>query len=375
MRRAPRLFPVAVLATARVASADPWAMSMEAGAEADSNVERVETGPGLMTERIAAPVGRAGGRIDHRDHVLGGAYAIGVSALARMVASSRTKPENVMLYGGEARWMHGVESRPISIGIDLIGANTLALSGGRGARTFRNLGGDALVVLGNGDDRHLTLAVGGRDFVYKPNHAFDWHGPLANARLDAMLWQSAGKTRSLELITALAFEARTYASTALSNVCPRDAPPSDLCSAPTSLIRRDRYQRANLELSWTGDVVATGGYQLTVIDSNSYGQSLIRHRIMASLTAELFDKLFGSATATLQIDQYPDGVVIETDIQHQEFTNLEDENRSSLQLRLARELTSTWSLEARAAVWRDLSNTGATSFRRELVYAGVIYSH
>lgn len=375
MRRAARLFPVAVLGVARIAGAEPWIVTMEAGAEADSNVERVETGPGLMTDRIAAPVGRAGGRIDHKDHVLGGAYAFGISALARMVASSKTAPENVMLYAGEARWMHGVEARPITVGVDIIGANTLALSGGRGARTFRNVGGDALVVLGSGDERHLTLAVGGRDFVYKPNHAFDWHGPLANARLDAMLWQSSGKTRSLELITTLAFEARTYASTALANQCPSGAPPSDQCSAPTSLTRRDRYQRANVELSWTGDVVATGGYQLTVIDSNSYGQSLIRHRIVASLTAELFDKLFGSATATLQLDQYPDGVVIETGIQHQEFTNLEDENRSSLQLRLARELSTAWSLEARAAVWRDLSNTGATSFRRELIYAGVIYSH
>src|SRR4051794_36082166 len=111
MRRAARLFPVAVLGVARIASAEPWTMTMEAGAEADSNVERVQTGPMLMTERIAAPVGRAGGRIDHRDHLFGGAYAFGASALARMVASSKTLPENVMLYAGEARWMHGIEAR------------------------------------------------------------------------------------------------------------------------------------------------------------------------------------------------------------------------------------------------------------------------
>jgi hypothetical protein len=112
-----------------------------------------------------------------------------------------------------------------------------------------------------------------------------------------------------------------------------------------------------------------------VIDSNSFGQSLIRHRIMASVTTELIDKLFGSATATLQLDQYPDGIVIQTDVQHQEFSNLEDENRSSLQVRIARELSTAWSLEARAAVWRNLGNSSGMSFRRELVYAGVIYAH
>ncbi|HET7501183.1 MAG TPA: hypothetical protein VFK02_09275, partial [Kofleriaceae bacterium] len=331
-------------------------------------------GSGLMTERIAAPVGRAGARIERKDRVLGGGYALDASIHARMVASSRTKPENVMLYTGDARWLRAIESRPIAVGLAVTAADALAITGGTGARTFRNLGGDALLALGSGDDRHLTLAVGGRDFAYKPIHAFDWRGVVANARLDVVLWQTTGKIKSLELWTTLGFEDRRYASTAVTDICTPGAEPSSQCNVPTSLTRRDRYQRAAVELNWVGDVVATAGYQLTVIDSNSYGQSLVRHRISAAMTAELADKLFGTATATLQIDQYPDGVLIETDVQRQEFTNLEDENRSSLQVRIARELSSSWSLEARGAVWRDFGNTGAASFRRELVYGGVVYS-
>jgi hypothetical protein len=374
MRRA-AVQVAAILGSVRIVAADPWTVTMEGGAEADSNVERVETGPGLMIEQIAAPVGRAGGRVDHKAQLLGGAYIVGLSALARMVASAKARPENVMLYAGEARWLHGIEARPVSLGVSVMGANTLALSGGRGARTFRNLGADGVAVLGGGEERQLTLAIGGRDFVYKPNHDFDWHGPVASARLDVALWQAAGKTRTLELTALLAVEARTHASTARANICPPDAPPNLECSASTTLTRRDRYQRASVELSWTGEVVATTGYQITVIDSNSYGQSMIRHRVMASATAELTDKLFGSATATLHIDQYLDGLIVETDALHQEFTSLEDENRSSLQVRIARELSPTWSLEARAALWRDFGNSSAASFRRELVYAGVIYSH
>jgi hypothetical protein len=279
-----------------------------------------------------------------------------------------------MLYTGDGRWLRAIDSRPIAMGLAINAADALAITGGVGARTFRNLGGDVLLALGGGEDRSLTLALGGRDFTYKPNHMFDWHGAVANARIDVVLWQTSGKIKSLELATLFGFEQRTYASKALTDICPPGAEPSSQCTPPTSLIRRDRYQRASVELTWTGEIVATAGYQLTVIDSNSFGQSLVRHRITSSVTAELADQLFGTATATLQIDQYPDGALVETDLARQEFTNLEDENRSSLQVLIARKLSASWSLEARGAVWRDFGNTGAGSFRRELVYAGVMFS-
>jgi len=381
MRRAARsavavgIFGVlGVLGIARVADAGPWTVTMEGGAEADSNVARVETGSGLPNERVTAPVGRAGARIGHRGQLLGGGYILAASGLGRWVASGKVDNENVMLYAVDARWLHPIESRPVAVGVGITASDSFAITGGTGARTFRNLGGDAVVVLGSGDDRHLTLAAGGRDFSYKPDHMFDWRGPIANARLDVALWQGAARSRSLELTTVLDVEARTYASIAQKNVCPPGSRPSTTCTNSSTATRADRFQRASLDLTWTGDVVATAGYQLTVVDSNSYGQSLIRHRVMMSVTAELIDKLFGSATATLQLDQYPDGRVVEKDIQHIEFQNLDDENRSSLQVRIARELSSSWSLEARAAVWRDFDTTGTASFRRELVYAGIIYS-
>ena len=364
-----------ILGVARTAGAEAWTMTMETGAEADTNVERVETGAGATAEPIAAPVGVIGAQLANQGRVLDGAYAVGGSALARLVASSQARPENVMLLSGEGRWLHAIESRPIAAGLSLIAADALPITGGTGARTFRNLGADALLSLWSGEDRRLTLSVGARDFSYKPSHAFDWYGPVGNTRLDLVLWQTSDKTRALELAATFGLEERTYASTALADTCPPNALPSYQCLGGTSLTRRDHYQRANLELKWVGEIIATAGYQLTVIDSNSYGQSLIRHRITASGTVELASRLYGTATATLQIDQYPDGVLIEKDFQNQEFTSLEDESRSSLQVRLARELSAAWSLEARGAVWRDVGNTGGMSFRRELIYAGVVYSH
>jgi hypothetical protein len=369
MRRA-ALPAIGILGVAGIAAADPWTVRMETGAEADSNVARSED-----TAPVAAAVGRLGARIDHRDQLLGGSYIVEVSGLARMVASAEPQDESVMLYVGELRWLHPIGTGSLAAGVHLTAADSFGVLVPIGARTYRNLGGDALIMLGHGDD-HLMLGVGGRDFWYKPHgselepHVFDWRGPVANARLDTMLWQTPDRTRNLELAATLGFEARSYSSKAKLNCSPNN-PVDDPCVMDTMLRRRDRYQRAGLELTWTGGVVATGSYQATVIDSNSYGQSLIRQRIIAAVTLEPWSALFVSATATLQIDQYPDGIPV-GDLLHQELTSLEDENRSSLQVLITRAVSAAWSLEARGAIWRDFGTTGA-SFRRELIYAGVLY--
>ena len=70
---------------ARTASADPWIVTFEGGTEADTNVQHVETGPGIADKPVAAGFVRLGGRIDRRDHLAGGTYALSVSALTRTV--------------------------------------------------------------------------------------------------------------------------------------------------------------------------------------------------------------------------------------------------------------------------------------------------
>ena len=49
MRRAALLWTLTTVGTAH---ATPWAVTGEAGAEVDTNVERVETGPGLTTPPV-----------------------------------------------------------------------------------------------------------------------------------------------------------------------------------------------------------------------------------------------------------------------------------------------------------------------------------
>lgn len=363
-----------VLALSGEARPAPWNVTFEAGAEEDTNVQRVETGPGLDTHRVASGVMRVGGKLDKRGRLAGGSYSVLGSALARMVGDSEASSENVMLFAAEGRYLHPIEQRPVSFGIALAGVNAVPLTNEIGARTFVNLGADGLLVLDGGDERHLTIGFGWRDFTYKENHDFDWDGPAASARLDLELWAPSGGTRSVELAAFAAAESRSYNSYALANACPPDSPPSDSCSAPTSLIRRDRSTRVGAEVTYTGKVIASVGYQLNVIDSNSFGQSLIRHRTTVSATKSLPWGLAGTALAILQIDQYIDGLVVKKDLQRSEFTSLDDENRSSLQLRLGRTMTAAWTVEARGAIWRDLGGQMDTTFRRASIYVGAIYA-
>jgi hypothetical protein len=358
------------------ASAGPWLVTAEGGGEVDSNVQRVETGSGLMTSPIASPVMRFGLRVDHRDRAFGGAYVFGISDLTRIVGDPSVSVENVTVLGGDLRWLRPIGERPVLAGVGLTAADAFGINDPIGARTFRNLGADAVLVVRSGEERNLTLAVGGRQFHYKPqpDRAYDWSGPTAGARLDLILWQSPGNTRSLELVTTLGFEARGYEVTALVNACAPGAKPDPSCSTGTDLLRRDRYQRAGIELTWIGRQVIAAGYQVAVIDSNSFGQSLTRHRVTASATASL-GATFATVLAILQIDKYNDGLIVQRDLQATQFTNIEDENRSSLQLRLARKLSPAWSLELRGAIWRNLAGAAKElSFHRELGYLGLVYA-
>jgi hypothetical protein len=363
---------------AGIAAADPaptQTLTVEGGAEADSNIRRAETGGGLMTERVGGPVMRFGGRLDRRGRVQRGAYTLATSMLARVVGNGEARDENVALLAGDLRWARAIGKRPVALGAGVAYADALQLSSGtNGGRAFRTAAADAMLVLRKDDDRSLTLTAGPRYFHYKPLEGYDWWGPAFTARFDLGLWESPESTRTLELAAILGFEARIYDALASARGCPENAPPDPSCYAPTSLPRRDRYQRAGVELTYTGRFVGSVGYQLAVVDSNSFGQSVVRHRATLSATMELPRRWIGTVLATLQIDRYLDGLILEKDLQHQEYTSLDDANRSSLQIRLARRVNDVWSIEGRFAVWRDLGGNLPTDYRRELVYVGAVYT-
>jgi hypothetical protein len=359
---------------AGTASAGPWRGQIEAGGEIDTNVQRVETGPALDTATAKAPLVRAGGRVERAGRRGANVFALTASGSLRRSLDRGITTEDTALLGVDARWLRALGERPASAGLRAVYADALPLSGVEGTRTFRSLTGEGLLVLRREEGDQITLLAGARSLTYKPDHDFDWVGPTAGVRFDRTLWTSEDDTRTVELDADYRVERRAYDGAAFANRCEPGAEPTPMCFAPTASRRADLYHVASVEATYTGDRVLSAGYQLTYVDSNSYGQSLVRHRVTLSATSELPAGFIGTATITGQLDQYLDTLILARDVQSVSFTALDDDNRSSLQLRAAHPVGDSLSVEGRAAFWTDLSGPDDVKFRRLLLYAGVVWA-
>jgi hypothetical protein len=366
---------LAVIGTAGGAGAGPWRVQVEGGGEIDSNVQRVETGPDLDTDPYTAPLVRAGGRVERSSRRGAGGYALLLSFAARTSLDRAVETEDVATLGLDARWLRAIGERPVAAGARAVYVDALPLAGVAGTRTFRSIGGEGVLMLRREEGDLVTLVAGARALTYKPDADFDWRGPTAGLRYERTLWHNADDTRTVDLTAEYRVERRAYDGAAFANRCEPGADPAPMCFAPTDLRRADLYHSASIETTYTGARVLSAGYQLVVVDSNSYGQSLIRHRLQLAATTELPGGFIGTATLTGQLDQYLDTLIIARDVQSNSFTTVDDDNRSSLQVRAAHPISPRLSFEARAAFWTDLLGPSETSFRRLLVYGGVVWAN
>jgi len=365
---------VLVCSVNRPAAAEPWRVQLEGGAEVDSNVERLETGPELENRARTAPLVRTGTRVSRSTRRGAGGHGLHVVATTRTSLDRRVKTEDVATLGGDTWYLHPL-GPVVAIGGRVNYVEAIPLAGVEGTRTFRTFAGEANLVLRHGERGAVTVAAGGRYLAYKPDHDFDWLGPSAELRFARTLWQNAENAHTVELTLGYRLDRRSYAGLAFANRCEPGADPSPMCFAPTDIERTDLHHAAAIEASYTGDRILSVGYQLVVIDSNSYGQSLIRHRITLSATDELPWGFVGTATVTGQFDQHLDSMVVSRDVQHQSFSVVDDDNRSAVQLRIAHALGARLSLEIRTGYWTDLYGPPDIHFRRFLAYGGLMWAN
>lgn len=358
-----------------LAAADAtWTAGAEAGAEYDSNVHRVEVDPdGGGDAPVAVPLARAGARFEGRgDADRAGRWGLGGQALLRRVVADECC-EDVIALSSDARWDRALPDPAARVGVRASYYDVLALEGG--ARAFALGGADALVAITGEDDARFAASIGARDFRYKPDERFDWRGVALGARyVDTLLGGDADAPATLDLALGYRLERRTYRGRAFTNGCAPGEPVEPMCFVPTALARGDLHHVADVELAYTGGVVAGAGYQLTVNDSSSFGQSLVRHRVTGSVTAEAPLGVFATGIAALQLDQYLDPLLLAQDIANQTFTSIDEENRNELSLRLSRPLGGGWTAEARWAFYADSLSDDDLRFRRQVLYGGVTWN-
>ncbi len=355
------------------ARADDWTGGLEAGGEADSNVRRVEVGPDTTEQPIAAGLFRLGGRAAGRGTTRYGSWIVDGLGLLRAVAAPADTGESIGVVAGDARWDVAIPHRAAHAFVRGDLYDVLSLGDVESTRAFESRGAEAGVVIADGD-RKVTVAGGARDVTYKPDHDFDWTGPSLGVRVDAPLWRAAGdEPRSLDLAADYRFERRSFAGLAYADGCAPGAAPDPMCYVPTTAKRAALYHRALVRVTYTGERVFSAGYELVVDDSTSYGQSVIRHRALASATSELGARVIATASAILELDQYPAPLLVARGVNGMSFSSIDDDNRNMISILVGRPIAGEWTVEARWAYWANAFSSDAYSFRRQLVYVGIVW--
>lgn len=363
-----------------VAAAEGWSLKIEGGSEYDSNALRLELPEQDSDDVVSAPLVRFGARlrgsaVPRRHHSLRYNLFGGMKNFLVDEADS----EDVRILAGTAQYDVGIASRQSVFRVagsyyDAFGDDDRSTS-----RNFSSVDGRVAVVF-VGDGRHrVTSHAGFRSFEYKPNDQFDWSGDHYGLRYNTSVWQSDSEgdadAISIDISASYRLERRNYNGVAFANSCGDDDEIVPDCFYPTTMDRVDLYHAAAAELSYTGDRIYSGRYELQVTDSNSVGQALVRHRIELSVTTELFSEVVLTAKGIVQYNVFLDPLLLAPSVNAQSFVSIDDENRNGLVLHATRELGSRWSVEGRYGVFSNEFATQELRFRRQTGYLGLVYEY
>ncbi|MEZ4363922.1 MAG: hypothetical protein R3B48_27350 [Kofleriaceae bacterium] len=343
---------------------------LESALELDTNPRRAEGSESSIDQ--AKTLTRVAGRLEVAESDVAGGALIGVgSAQVRAGLEEGTSSESLALLSLDSQWLREVRDGEVRIGPRISFRDAEPLAEDAEDRAYRSASADLSGVL-LGPDARVMVSAGPRVFQYPDNDASSWRGGGAAVRGDFSLWSGGdADEQSLELVALAAVEQRAYYARAYTNGCAPGQRVTEACFLVTPRRRGDRMHQASARLIYTGTIVASLEYQITVVDSNSFGRSWIGQRTRAALTAPV-GPAFLTGIATAQLDQYPDGLLVARDPSNGLFDTLEDDNRSSLEARLAIPLgRSSVSLEGRLATWRELS--GDVTYGRSLASLGLVW--
>jgi hypothetical protein len=372
-------------ARAQARDTTDWSLQLEGGGEYDSNIHRLELRDG--EEGVAAegaPLARFGAR--HRVSMRPARtqrFTLASFGGLKLFSGDSGQSENVAIVSTDGAYEWNLRGRGALLGLhgsyyDAIQAELYAPAGpGFSGRTFRTAAGEGTAALVGEGGHRVTGLVGYRVFDYKPDPVFDWEGEHYALLYQTTVWRGDpdddDDASSLDLSAGYRIERRSYDSSARTASCADQDAADPLCSAGTSIERADLNHSLAAEAIYTGRRIYSARYELTVNDSNSYGESLVRQRLRIGTTTELLRDLYLTAEATVLFNVYLDPLVVARDEEARTFVSIDDENRNSLSLHLSRTISDTWAVEARYAIFSNEFTNDELSFRRQTAYLGAVY--
>ncbi len=361
-----------------------WKLSLESGAEYDSNLHRVEVLDGEVGGVDAGPLMRAAARYklserpDKRSQL-----RLDLRGGGKLFAVPEGQSENLAVVFADLNYQRRLGTSQAVLGlrgnyfdaIDLrpFGDGVRPTSG----RSFRTSEVGTFLTLPAEGGHRLSIQGGVRDFVYKPDSDYSWRGPLVGLRYASTHWlgnpDEEEGAASIDVRAAYQAGLRSYEGRAFRNACaPGDMPTPD-CFVPTEESRSDLNHSLVVEGVYTSKQIYSLLYGAEISDSNSYGQAAVRQRVEAGFTSAVFAEVFVTARAIVRLNTFLDPLLLARDLQNQNFVSIEDENRNSLSLHLARDLGRHWGAELRLAVYSNEFATQELSFRRQTAYLGLLY--
>lgn len=200
------------------------------------------------------------------------------------------------------------------------------------SRAYTDLGATAFLEYAPDARLSLRVRAGAHRFLYRPDFSASFGGPeggfLARYRLD----------RRHALTLSGEYGSRGYSTLA------RSLAPQEPSLAPR---RHDGTLLASVGYTYKGPVALSLAYAYLQTDSNSYGESVHRHRLSATAGVRLPWKWTLLAQGALGFNRYPDGVYLSPEI----ILLDDDEAQNLLSLRLVRPLNASVDLELSYAAY------------------------
>ncbi|AKF79900.1 hypothetical protein SAMN05443572_1011226 [Myxococcus fulvus] len=342
----PTLLVFLVLATARPASAAEWEGALKGTLRllADTNAPRDFTDGGTPSPGVdpaLSVLGSAEGKGTFERTQLVGRYELGARKYAGF------SDEDTLIQAGalEASLALGTEFG--------LGAEGHVKDRRGGTRAYSDLGASAFAEYAPDVRLALRVRAGARRFVYRPDPTANFGGlelgVLGRYRFD--------RRHSLSVFGD--WGARRYG--------PLARPRPGVESSPGR--REDGALTAGVGYNYKGPLTLGLRYTYQEVSSNSYGETVLRHRVSANAGVRLPWRMTLLAQGSLGVTRYPDGIYLSPEIILVE----EDEGQNSLSLKLSRPVSERVDLELSWGLWSTRLPRNDLRYSRQVFGVGVTW--
>lgn len=345
--RPPLLLTLTVLA-ASGASAAEWEGKLKATSRVlvDTNASREfadANTPITGLDQALSLLGSAEGRATFERSQLVGRYELGVRKYLGFTE------EDTLVQAGA---LEGSLALGAELGLGLEGH---AKDRRGGTRAYSDLGTSAFVEYAPDVRLALRLRAGARRFVYRPDATANFGGPelgfVGRYRFD--------RRHSVSVFGELG--SRGYGTGARTRPTTSDPQPV------SSLGRReDGALTAGVSYTYRGPVALGLTYAYQEVSSNSFGETVLRHRVSGNAGVRLPWRLTLLAQGSLGLTAYPDGIFLSPEIILVE----EDEGQNSLSLKLSRPLTQKVDAEVSWGLWSTRLPRSGLTYTRQVFGVG-----